>query len=358
MKALVLSGGAGTRLRPITHTSAKQLVPVGNKPILEFGLEAIRDAGITDVGIIVGETHEEIRAHVGDGSRYGIDVTYVHQPQPLGLAHAVLTAEAFLDDDDFVMYLGDNLIVGGITAFVREFQEGHPSAQILLSPVKDPTQFGVAELDSAGNVTQLVEKPAEPRSDLALVGCYVFSSRIMAAAHAIKPSDRGELEITDAIQWLIDEGDTVRSHVIEGWWAARWKDTGKLYDLLEANRIVLESYEQRIDGHLDEHSEVQGRVVIEEGAQLVNTFVRGPAIIGKGTRLVNTFVGPYTAIYHSCLVEDSEIEHSVVLEQTTIRDMRRLVDSLIGRNVEVGRTDRKPHAYRLMLGDHSRVGLV
>ncbi len=358
MKALVLSGGAGTRLRPITNTSAKQLVPVGNKPILEFGLEAIRDAGITDVGIIVGETHEEIRAHVGDGSRFGISATYVHQPQPLGLAHAVLTAEAFLGDDDFVMYLGDNLIVGGIAEFVEEFRTTRPAAQILLSPVGDPRQFGVAELGPNGDVTRLVEKPEDPQSDLALVGCYVFSARILEAAHAIKPSDRGELEITDAIQWLIDEGDTVRSHVIEGWWAARWKDTGKLYDLLEANRIVLESYEQRIDGHLDERSEVQGRVVIEEGAQLVNTFVRGPAIIGKGTRLVNTFVGPYTAIYHSCVIEDSEIEHSVVLEQTTIRDMRRLVDSLIGRNVEVGRTDRKPHAYRLMLGDHSKVGLV
>jgi glucose-1-phosphate thymidylyltransferase len=358
MKALVLSGGAGTRLRPITHTSAKQLVPVGNKPILEFGLEAIAEAGITDVGIIVGETHEEIRAHVGDGSRFGIAVTYVHQPQPLGLAHAVLTAEDWLGDDDFVMYLGDNLVVGGITAFVREFQDTRPSAQILLAAVKDPTQFGVAELDDAGNVVALVEKPIEPRSDLALVGAYVFSSRILEAAHAIKPSDRGELEITDAIQWLIDEGDVVRSHVIEGWWAARWKDTGKLYDLLEANRIVLESYDQRIDGTLDKGSEVQGRVVIEEGAELVNSFVRGPAIIGKGTRVVNSFIGPYTAVYHSCLIEDSELEHSVVLEHTTIRDMRRLVDSLIGRNVEVGRSDRKPHAYRLMLGDHSKVGLV
>jgi len=358
MKALVLSGGAGTRLRPITHTSAKQLVPVGNKPILEFGLEAIRDAGISDVGIIVGETHEEIRAHVGDGSRYGIAVTYIHQPLPLGLAHAVLTAEDYLAGDDFVMYLGDNLVTGGITDFVREFSQTRPAAQILLSPVKDPRQFGVAELDANGNVVGLVEKPAEPRSDLALVGVYVFSSRVLDAAHAIKPSDRGELEITDAIQWLIDEGDSVRSHVIEGWWAARWKDTGKLHDLLEANRIVLESYDQRIDGALDERSEVQGRVVIEEGAELVNSFVRGPAIIGKGTRLVNTFVGPYTAIYHSCVITDSEIEHSVVLEECRISNMPRLVDSLIGRKVEVGRSERKPQAYRLMLGDHSRVGLV
>jgi glucose-1-phosphate thymidylyltransferase len=358
MKALVLSGGAGTRLRPITHTSAKQLVPVGNKPILEFGLEAIRDAGITDVGIIVGETHSEIRAHVGDGSRYGLDVTYVHQPQPLGLAHAVLTAEDYLGDDDFVMYLGDNLVVGGITEFVEQFSQRRPAAQILLAQVKDPRQFGIAELDEHGDVVELVEKPQNPSSDLALVGVYVFSPRILDAARSIKPSDRGELEITDAIQWLIDEGEPVHSTVIEGWWAARWKDTGRLYDLLEANRIVLESYDQRIDGTLDERSEVQGRVVIEQGAELVNSFVRGPAIIGKGTRLVNSFVGPYTAIYHSCLVEDSEIEHSVVLEHATIRHIRRLVDSLVGRHVEVGRSERKPQAYRLMLGDHSQVGVV
>lgn len=354
MKALVLSGGAGTRLRPITHTSAKQLVPVGNKPILEFGLEAIRDAGITDVGIIVGETHEEIRAHVGDGSRFGLQVTFVHQPQPLGLAHAVLTAEEFLGDDDFVMYLGDNLIAGGISAFVEQFRATTPAAQILLSAVRDPQRFGIAELDDAGDVTQLVEKPQEPKSDLALVGVYLFSRRILDACHAITPSDRGELEITDAIQWLIDRGDQVASQVIGGW----WKDTGKLYDLLEANRIVLDGYEPRVDGTMDADSEVQGRVVIEEGAELVNSFVRGPAIIGRGTRLVNTFVGPYTAIYHSCVVEDSEIEHSVVLEETRISDVRRIEDSLIGKQVEVGISARKPRAYRLMLGDHSRVGLT
>ncbi|MDP8970859.1 MAG: glucose-1-phosphate thymidylyltransferase [Actinomycetota bacterium] len=354
MKALVLSGGAGTRLRPITHTSAKQLVPVGNKPILEFGLEAIRDAGITDVGIIVGDTREEIRAHVGDGSRFGIGVTYIHQAAPLGLAHAVLTAADYLGDDDFVMYLGDNLVAGGIADFVHQFQSKQPSAQILLARVRDPERFGVAELDAEGSVTRLVEKPERPSSDLALVGVYLFSARILDAARAIKPSDRGELEITDAIQWLIDGGDKVHSQVITGW----WKDTGKLYDLLEANRIVLDGYDPRIDGTLDAASEVQGRVVVEEGAQLINSFVRGPAIIGRNTRVVNTFIGPYTAIYHSCLVEDSEIEHSIVLEQTTIRDLRRLEDSLIGKQVQVGRSDRKPRAYRLVLGDHSRVGLV
>jgi glucose-1-phosphate thymidylyltransferase len=354
MKALVLSGGAGTRLRPITHTSAKQLVPVANKPVLEFGLESIRDAGVTEVGIIVGETHEEIRAHVGDGSQFGIRVTYVHQPDPLGLAHAVLTAEEFLGDDDFVMYLGDNLIAGGITEFVQQFEGRRPAAQILLARVRDPERFGVAELDDSGHVVKLVEKPTQPKTDLALVGVYLFSNRILEACHAIEPSARGELEITDAIQWLIDKGHPVHSTVIDGW----WKDTGKLHDMLEANRIVLDTLEPRVDGTLDADSEVQGRVVIEEGAELVNSFVRGPAIIGKGTRLVNTFVGPYTSIYHSCTIEDSEIEHSIVLEESIIRHIRRMEDSLIGKQVEVGRSDLKPQAYRLMLGDHSKVGLI
>ncbi len=354
MKALVLSGGAGTRLRPITHTSAKQLVPVANKPILEFGLEAIREAGIDDVGIIVGETHEEIRAHVGDGSQYGIKVTYIHQPEPLGLAHAVLTAADYLGDDDFVMYLGDNLIAGGITEFVEQFRSEPSSAQILLARVRDPERFGVAELDEAGHVSRLVEKPKEPVSDLALVGVYLFTSRILEASRTIVPSARGELEITDAIQWLIDAGDPVRSQIVTGW----WKDTGKLYDLLEANRIVLDSLEPRVDGTLDADSEVQGRVVIEEGAELVNSHVRGPAIIGRNTRLVNTFVGPYTSIYHSCEVADTEVEHSIVLEESTIRDIARIEDSLIGKQVVVQREIRKPRAYRLMLGDHSRIGLA
>jgi glucose-1-phosphate thymidylyltransferase len=326
---------------------------VANKPILEFGLEAIRAAGIDDVGIIVGETHEEIRAHVGDGSQYGIKVTYIHQPEPLGLAHAVLTAAEYLGDDDFVMYLGDNLIAGGITEFVEQFRSEPSAAQILLARVRDPERFGVAELDEQGHVSRLVEKPKEPVSDLALVGVYLFSSRILDASRAIEPSARGELEITDAIQWLIDAGDPVRSQIVTGW----WKDTGKLYDLLEANRIVLDSLEPRVDGTLDADSEVQGRVVIEDGAELINSHVRGPAIIGRNTRLVNTFVGPYTSIYHSCEVADSEIEHSIVLEESTIRDITRIEDSLIGKQVVVQRETRKPRAYRLMLGDHSRIGI-
>lgn len=354
MKALVLAGGSGTRLRPITHTSAKQLVPVGNKPVIDFGLEAIAAAGIKEVGIIVGHTGPEIEAYVGDGSRYGISVTYVPQPEPLGLAHAVLTAEDFLGRDDFVMYLGDNLIAGGITEFVEQFEANSPDAQILLARVRDPERFGVAELGPDGHVAKLVEKPKEPKSDLALVGVYLFSGSIMDACHAIDPSPRGELEITDAIQWLIDDGQTVAERTITGW----WKDTGKLHDMLEANRIVLDTYEPRILGSVDAESEIQGRVVVEEGARLVNSTVRGPAIIGRNTVLTNTFVGPYTSIYHDCEIADSEIEHSIILEETTIRDVHRMEDSLIGKKVEVGRSARKPSALRLMLGDHSRLGLV
>ncbi len=354
MKALVLAGGSGTRLRPITHTSAKQLVPVGNKPVIDFGLEAIAAAGITEVGIIVGHTGPEIEAYVGDGSRYGITVTYVPQPEPLGLAHAVLTAEEFLGRDDFVMYLGDNLIAGGITEFVQQFADTEPDAQILLAKVRDPERFGVAELGPNGHVSQLVEKPSEPKSDLALVGVYLFSGNIMDACHAIEPSPRGELEITDAIQWLIDDGQTVAERTITGW----WNDTGKLADMLEANRIVLDTYEPRVVGAVDEASEIQGRVVIEEGARLINSVVRGPAVIGKNTVIENTFVGPYTAIYHDCRVTNSEIEHSIVLEETTITDVGRMEDSLIGKQVEVGRSERRPVAMRLMLGDHSRVGLT
>lgn len=361
MKALVLAGGAGTRLRPITHTSAKQLVPVANKPILFYGLEAIRDAGITDVGIIVGDTHEEIEVAVGDGSVFGIAPTYIRQEAPLGLAHAVVTAADFLGEADFVMYLGDNLIAGGITELVDEFRQGRaaddaqlrPDAQILLARVQDPERFGVAELDDEGHVVHLYEKPVLPPSDLALVGVYLFSPAIIEAACRIRPSARGELEITDAIQWLIDHGKRVRSALVKGW----WKDTGKLYELLEANRIVLETIEPRVDGQVDPASEVIGRVVIEPGAQVVNSFVRGPAIIGARARIVDSYVGPFTSIAADCLLERTEVEHSVILDRCVITDVRRVTDSLLGREVEIQKSARKPAAYRFMLGDHSQVGI-
>ena len=354
MKALVLSGGAGTRLRPITHTSAKQLVPVANKPVLFYGLEAIRDAGVTDVGIIVGDTHAEIEAAVGDGSELGISVTYIRQRAPLGLAHCVLIAQDFLGDEDFVMYLGDNFIIGGITELVQEFREGTYDAQILLTQVENPSQFGVAELGPNGGVTTLVEKPKEPRSDLALVGVYMFRPVIHDAVRAIKPSQRGELEITDALQWLIDEGRDVRPHLVTGY----WKDTGRLEDMLECNRKVLESVEPVVAGTVDADSSLIGRVVVEEGAVVERSVVRGPAIIGRDTVLRDTYVGPFTSIYFACLLEDTEIEHSIVLEQSTIRGVGRIEDSLIGKEVEVSPSTALPKAHRLMLGDHSRVSIA
>jgi glucose-1-phosphate thymidylyltransferase len=353
VKALVLSGGAGTRLRPITHTSAKQLVPVANKPILFYGLEAIRDAGVTDVVIIVGETAAEIEAAVGDGSALGIKATYIRQDAPLGLAHCVLIAQDFLGDDDFIMYLGDNFIVGGITELVEEFKAERPDAQILLTKVDNPSQFGVAELGVDGRVQSLVEKPKEPKSDLALVGVYMFRPAIHDAVRAIEPSWRHELEITDAIQWLIDQGRDVRPHLVTGY----WKDTGRLEDMLECNRKVLEGLEPRVDGTIDEESRVVGRVVIEEGAQIIRSTVRGPAIIGRNTVVTDTYVGPFTSIYHSCVITSTEIEHSIVLETSTISGISRIEDSLIGKEVEVSRSTSLPRAHRLMLGDHSKVAI-
>lgn len=354
MKALVLSGGAGTRLRPITHTSAKQLVPVANKPVLFYGLEAIRDAGVTEVGIIVGDTAAEIEAAVGDGSELGISVTYIRQDAPLGLAHCVLIARDFLGDDDFVMYLGDNFIIGGITELVQEFREGTYDAQILLTKVDNPSQFGVAELGPHGGVTTLVEKPKEPKSDLALVGVYMFRPVIHDAVRAIKPSARGELEITDALQWLIDEGRDVRPHLVTGY----WKDTGRLEDMLECNRKVLESVEPLVLGSVDADSQLIGRVVVEQGAVIERSTVRGPAIIGRDSVVRDTYVGPFTSIYFGCTLEDTEIEHSIVLEESTIRGVGRIEDSLIGKQVEVSPSSALPRAHRLMLGDHSRVSIA
>ncbi|MCK9893834.1 glucose-1-phosphate thymidylyltransferase [Frankia sp. AgB32] len=354
MKALVLAGGSGTRLRPITHTSAKQLVPVANKPVLFYGLEAIREAGIVDVGIIVGETAAEIETAVGDGSAFGIRVTYIQQEAPLGLAHAVLIARDFLGDDDFVMYLGDNLIIGGISSLVEEFRRNAPDALILLTKVDNPSAFGVAELGAEGRIVRLVEKPQVPPSDLALVGVYMFGTAIHEAVRAIKPSARGELEITEAIQWLVDGDRDVSSHLVEGY----WKDTGRLTDMLETNRHLLESVEPAIHGSVDADSSIVGRVVIEEGASLIRSTVRGPAIIGRNTTLIDTYVGPFTSIFHSCAIERTEIEYSIVLERATIRGIGRIEDSLIGRDVEVVPSAALPKAHRLMLGDHSRVSVA
>lgn len=356
MKALILAGGAGTRLRPITHTSAKQLVPVANKPILFYGLEAMVAAGITEIGIIVGDTRNEVMAEVGDGSDFGARVTYLPQDEPLGLAHCVLIAREFLADDDFVMYLGDNLLEQDLAAFVDAFASSRdgaepPSAQILLKSVPDPHRFGIATLDAAGNVVRLVEKPADPPSDLALVGVYLFDPSIHQAVAAIEPSGRGELEITDAIQWLIDRGHRVRCETLSGWWI----DTGKLTPLLEANRLLLERLETSIEGSVDADSSIDGRVVIAAGARVVRSRIRGPVTIGAGAQVVDSFIGPFTAIGADCDIVNSEVEHSVVMQSSRISDIPRLEDSLIGREAVVTRTQTRPRALRLMVGDHCQI---
>ncbi len=353
MKALILSGGNATRLRPITYTSAKQLVPVANKPVLFHAIENVVAAGISDVGIVVGHTKEEIKAAVGDGSRWGVRVTYVEQSAPLGLAHAVLISEPFIGKDRFVLFLGDNFLKGGIRSFVEDFKAGAQNALILLTRVPNPSEMGVAVLEG-DRIVRLVEKPKEPPSDLGIVGIYMFDRHIFDAARAIKPSWRNELEITDAIQYLVDKGLDVRAQVI----ADRWIDTGKKDDMLDVNRVVLADLERRIEGSVTGKSEITGNVVVEADAEIVDSVVRGPAIIGAHSRIVRSYVGPFTSIYHHVTIEDSEIENSIVLEHTEIRDAAGRIDtSLIGRHVRFLRSQRRPSAYSLMLGDHSQVEL-
>ena len=372
MKALVLAGGRGTRLRPITHTSAKQLIPVANKPVLFYGLEAIRAAGITEVGIVVGDPAEllrpdhrtgeqvtvivnsqaEIREAVGNGHEFGLRVTYLQQEAPLGLAHAVKISRDYMADEPFLMYLGDNLIKDGVTSFVREFEAQRPDAQILLAQVKNPSDFGVAELEG-DRVVRLEEKPAQPRSDLALVGVYLFGPSIFEAVDAIRPSARGELEITDAIQWLISSGRRVRSHVIRGW----WKDTGKVEDLLEANRIVLGGLEHRIEGTVDAATKIHPPVWIGPGTIVERSHLTGPLVIGANARIRDATIGPYTAIADGVEIDRAEIGHSIVLERSSIRNIPRPIDSsLIGKEVTVIQSS-PVGAHRLMVGDSSRVEL-
>ncbi|KPL85320.1 glucose-1-phosphate thymidylyltransferase [Herpetosiphon geysericola] len=355
MKGLVLSGGKGTRLRPITYTSAKQLVPVANKPVLFRVIEALRDANIDEIGIVIGDTGNEVRNAVGDGSRWGVKIEYIPQEAPLGLAHAVKISRPFIGDDKFALFLGDNCIEGGVSSLVSGFATADYNSQIVLKQVANPQQYGVAELRHDGSIERLTEKPRQPRSDLALVGIYMFDQHIWEAVEAIKPSWRGELEITDAIQWLIEHNYHVHAHIHQGWWI----DTGKRADMLDANRLILEEITPHVSGFVDRDSQLVGKVTIEKGAQIINSVIRGPAIIGEDTRVVNSYVGPFTSIYHHCTIEESEIEHSIVLENSEIiRLPNRIEDSLIGRNVKLHTSPMKPKAYRLMLGDNSDVGLL
>jgi glucose-1-phosphate thymidylyltransferase len=353
MKGLILSGGKGTRLRPITYTSAKQLVPVANKPVLFRVIETLVEAGITDLGIVVGDTAPEIKDAVGDGSRWGAQITYIPQPNPLGLAHAVKIAQGFLGEDRFVMFLGDNVIEKGIVPLARQFAESDWNSQVVLTRVDHPEQFGVAILEN-GCIVRLIEKPREPPSNLALVGIYMFDAHVFEAVNAIQPSWRGELEITDAIQYLVDHGYKVYPYVHEGWWI----DTGKMEDMLDANRLVLEELEPRVEGYVDSSSQLRGKVVIEPGAEIISSVIRGPAIIGEHTRIVNSYVGPFTSIYHHCEIVDSEIEHCIILEHCRVEIDQRIENSLIGRNVEITRSPLKPRALKFMLGDYSKVGIL
>jgi glucose-1-phosphate thymidylyltransferase len=355
LKGLILSGGAGTRLRPITHTSAKQLVPVANKPVLFYGIEALVDAGVKEIGIIIApETGDEIREAAGDGSQFGAEITYIVQDKPAGLAHAVLTAEEFIGGSPFVMYLGDNLLADGLRGLVAAFRESEPDALILLTPVADPSSYGVAELDGE-RVVRLVEKPKDPPSNLALVGVYLFGSSIFDAARALEPSWRGEYEITEAIQALIEDGHKVRSEVVSGW----WKDTGQLADMLEANRLVLEEIETRLEGEIDADSKVEGRVVVEAGAKVSGSVVRGPAVIGAGAHIEDAYVGPYTSIGESVRICRSEIEHSIVLSGSVVEDLgTRMEASLLGREVKLTRSEGMPKTLRMLVGDKSEIKII
>ncbi|HMT05442.1 MAG: glucose-1-phosphate thymidylyltransferase [Solirubrobacterales bacterium] len=354
LKGLILSGGEGTRLRPITHTSAKQLVPVANKPVLFYGIEALVEAGVTEIGIIIAPvTGGEIREAVGDGSQFGAEVTFIEQAEPKGLAHAVLTAEEFLDGSPFAMYLGDNLLRNGLSRLVETFKRESPDALILLTPVDDPSSYGVAELDD-DRVVRLVEKPKDPPSDLALVGVYLFSPAILEAARGLEPSWRGELEITEAIQDLIDQGLQVRSEVVEGW----WKDTGQLADMLEANRLVLEEIRSSVEGDIQD-TRIEGRVIVEPGAVLRGSVVRGPAVIGRGAVIEDSYLGPYTSVGADVEIRRSEVEHSIILAGAKVEDLgTRMEASLLGRGVKVTRTEGLPRTLKLLVGDRSEIEIV
>ena len=341
MKGLILSGGSGRRLRPLTHTSAKQLVPIANKPILHYVVEDLVSAGITELGIVVGDTGEEIRASVRDGSRWGAEVTYLEQEAPLGLAHAVLVARPFLGDDPFAMYLGDNMFEDSLDEVVAGFEASGDAARLMLAHVDDPTAFGVADLDADGQIVGLLEKPAEPPSDLALVGVYLFDARIHAAVDAIEPSERGELEITDAIQWLVDNGAPVDHRVLDGWWI----DTGKKDPLLECNRLVLDGL-------------VGDGVVVDDEATVVDATLVGPVVVAAGARIVDATVGPSVAVGAGCRIESSTVDHSVLMEGSSIVGHHRVTGSVLGREAAIfggGDAGGPGSDLSVLLGDHSVV---
>jgi glucose-1-phosphate thymidylyltransferase len=354
MKGLILSGGKGTRLRPFTYTGAKQLVPLANKPVLFYAIEDLVEAGITSIGIVISpETGDQVKTTVGDGSKFGAQISYIMQDAPKGIAHGIKIAQDFIGDDKFVLFLGDNFLRDGIVPQVKAFSDAQMNAQIILYSMADPSSMGVAVLDADGRVTKLVEKPKQFISPYAVIGIYMFDRHVFEAVNNIKPSARGELEITETIQYLIDHQLNVRAHQLHGWWI----DTGKMSDILEANRLILDVLESKTEGQVDSTSKIEGRVVLDKEAVVINSTIRGPAIIGKRTRIENAYVGPYTSIHDDCLIQNCEIEHSVVLDNTRIQDTSaRIADSLIGRNVEISRSGGQTKTLKFMLGDHSKIG--
>ena len=356
MKALITAGGRGTRLRPLTHTQNKHLIPVANRPILQYALDAVKEAGITVVGIVVGvDNGQEVVDWLGDGSSQGLQITYVWQEAPLGLAHVVKISQDFIGDDPFVFYLGDNIVVGGIKRFVEGFTAQDVDCYLTLARVRDPERFGVPEFGGDGSIVSVAEKPDNPKSPYAVSGIYIYSSAIFDAVNAIEPSERGELEISDAHDWLLKQEYSVGHGEITGW----WKDTGLPGDLLEANRLVLSNVEERVEGSVDSSSDIAGAVIIEEGAEVLSSRVRGPAVIGRGAKIVDSYVGPYSAIGAESTLEKCEVEYSILMERVVVRDVDiRIEGSLLGSDVEILRSQGKPRVQRFVLGEQSRVEVI
>jgi glucose-1-phosphate thymidylyltransferase len=354
MKGLILSGGFGTRLRPLTYTGAKQLIPIANKPIIYYGIEALTTVGINEIGIVVGDTRQEVEAVVGDGKKWNAKIRYIPQEAPLGLAHAIKISSGFIENEPFVMYLGDNILKDNLNHLVKQFQKNKPNALILLTEVNNPQEFGVAVIDEKGAVKKLIEKPKEPPSNLALVGIYLFDKEIFKAIENIKPSWRNELEITDAIQWLLDKNYRVESQTVKGW----WKDTGKPEDIIEANLLILEDIESDNQGNVVD-SNINGRVRIEKGALVEKSIIRGPAIIGENARIIRSYVGPFSSIGNHVVIENSEVECSVIMDGATIHNLEKRIDrSILGKNVVIDQIDESPRTHRFVLGDQSYVEII
>ncbi len=351
MKALVLSGGKATRLRPFSYSMPKQLIPIANKPVLEHICESLRDLGIDEIGMIVGDWGPQISERLGDGSQYGVRITYINQDKPRGLADCVAIARDFLGDEDFLMYLGDNMLTLGVEQIAEDFRTHRPAAHVVVHKVADPRAFGVATVDPEGRVMEVVEKPQEPVSDLALIGVYFFTAAIHDAVAAISPSGRGELEITDAIAWLMERGELVKASEYSGY----WRDTGRVEDVLECNREYLDTIAARNEGEVDADSELIGRVVLEPGAKVIRSHIQGPTVIGAGTVIEDSWIGPHTAIGRNCTVRSAELDHSIALDGATVRHVRGIHYSLIGRDAVVCSADTRPGRHRLVIGDHTTV---